>query len=74
VLGVGIRTKYDRYIGEFVIHRHNLDHEDSGMMTNVQIVPNLGAPGNGILLFLEFPGSARPGGNRLSMKYIFHLR
>jgi FtsP/CotA-like multicopper oxidase with cupredoxin domain len=45
---VMIRTKYDRYIGEFVIHCHILDHEDSGMMTNVQIVPNLGAPGNGI--------------------------
>ena len=43
-----IRTRYDRYIGEFVIHCHILDHEDSGMMTNVQIVPNLGAPGNGI--------------------------
>lgn len=45
---VMIRTKYDRYIGEFVIHCHILDHEDSGMMTNVQIVPDLGAPGNGI--------------------------
>ncbi|MGA3349222.1 MAG: multicopper oxidase domain-containing protein [Candidatus Sulfotelmatobacter sp.] len=45
---VMIRTKYDRYIGEFVIHCHILDHEDSGMMTNVQIVPDLGAPGDGI--------------------------
>jgi len=45
---VMIRTKYDRYIGEFVIHCHILDHEDSGMMTNVEIVPDLGAPGNGI--------------------------
>jgi len=45
---VMIRTKYDRYIGEFVIHCHILDHEDSGMMTNIQIVPDLGAPGNGI--------------------------
>ena len=45
---VMIRTKYDRYIGEFVIHCHILDHEDGGMMTNVQIVPDLGAPGNGI--------------------------
>ncbi|HEV2645888.1 MAG TPA: multicopper oxidase domain-containing protein [Acidobacteriaceae bacterium] len=42
------RTKYDRYIGEFVIHCHILDHEDGGMMTNIQIVPDLGAPGNGI--------------------------
>jgi Multicopper oxidase len=38
----------DRYIGEFVIHCHILDHENSGMMTNVRIVPNKGAPGNGI--------------------------
>ena len=45
---VMIRTKYDRYIGEFVIHCHILDHEDSGMMTNIQIVPDLGAPGNGL--------------------------
>jgi hypothetical protein len=43
-----IRTKYDRYIGEFVIHCHILDHEDRGMMTNIQIGPNLSAPGNGI--------------------------
>ncbi|MBB5062213.1 multicopper oxidase family protein [Granulicella mallensis] len=45
---VHIRTTYDRYIGEFVIHCHILDHEDGGMMTNVEIVPDLGAPGNGI--------------------------
>lgn len=45
---VMIRTHYDRYIGEFVIHCHILDHEDGGMMTNVEIVPDLGAPGNGI--------------------------
>jgi FtsP/CotA-like multicopper oxidase with cupredoxin domain len=43
-----VRTRYDRYIGEYVIHCHILDHEDGGMMTNIQIVPNLGAPGNGI--------------------------
>jgi FtsP/CotA-like multicopper oxidase with cupredoxin domain len=43
-----IRTKYDRYIGEFVIHCHILDHEDGGMMTNIQIVPNISALGNGL--------------------------
>jgi L-ascorbate oxidase len=38
------RTRYQRYIGEFVLHCHILDHEDQGMMQNVQIVlPN----GNG---------------------------
>lgn len=45
---VHVRTTYDRYIGEFVIHCHILDHEDSGMMTNIEIVPDLGAPGNGL--------------------------
>jgi FtsP/CotA-like multicopper oxidase with cupredoxin domain len=42
------RTRYDRYIGEFVIHCHILDHEDGGMMTNIQIVPDLEAPGGGL--------------------------
>ncbi len=45
---VKVRTTYDRYIGEFVIHCHILDHEDGGMMTNVEIVPDLGVPGNGL--------------------------
>ncbi len=43
-----VRTHYDRYIGEFVIHCHILDHEDGGMMTNIQIVPDLNAVGGGI--------------------------
>jgi len=35
------RTRYQRYIGEFVLHCHILDHEDKGMMQNVRIsVPN----------------------------------
>lgn len=33
------RTKYERYIGDFVLHCHILDHEDNGMMQNVRIVP-----------------------------------
>jgi FtsP/CotA-like multicopper oxidase with cupredoxin domain len=45
---VHIRTRYDRYIGEYVIHCHILDHEDSGMMLNISIVPDLKAPGGGI--------------------------
>jgi len=32
-----VRTRYERYIGEFVLHCHILDHEDQGMMQNVQI-------------------------------------
>ncbi|MTJ47350.1 multicopper oxidase family protein [Dolichospermum sp. UHCC 0259] len=33
-----IRTRYERYIGDFVLHCHILDHEDQGMMQNVSIV------------------------------------
>ncbi|WP_165772026.1 multicopper oxidase family protein [Niveispirillum lacus] len=35
---ITLRTRYNRYIGEFVLHCHILDHEDQGMMQNVQIV------------------------------------
>lgn len=47
---VHTRTYYDRYIGEFVIHCHILDHEDAGMMLNIKIVPNLSLPGGGMLM------------------------
>lgn len=32
-----MRTKLERYIGDFVLHCHILDHEDMGMMQNVRI-------------------------------------
>ena len=32
-----VRTHYRRYVGEFVLHCHILDHEDQGMMQNVVI-------------------------------------
>lgn len=35
---ITIRTRYSRYIGQYVLHCHILDHEDQGMMQNVQIV------------------------------------
>jgi len=36
-----VRTRYQRYIGEYVLHCHILDHEDKGMMQNVSIeLPN----------------------------------
>ena len=44
---VKIRTTYDRYIGEFVIHCHILDHEDGGMMLNIAIVPDLSPSSRG---------------------------
>lgn len=45
---VHARTYYDRYIGEFVIHCHILDHEDAGMMLNIEIKPNLDLPDGGM--------------------------
>jgi L-ascorbate oxidase len=35
---ITVRTRYQRYIGEFVLHCHILDHEDQGMMQNVAVV------------------------------------
>ena len=35
---VTIRSRYQRYIGRFVLHCHILDHEDQGMMELVEIV------------------------------------
>lgn len=35
---VVMRTHYQDFLGEFVMHCHILDHEDAGMMQNVQIV------------------------------------
>jgi FtsP/CotA-like multicopper oxidase with cupredoxin domain len=36
---ITMRTRYERYIGDFVLHCHILDHEDGGMMQNVRIAP-----------------------------------
>lgn len=35
---VKVRTRYQRYTGDFVLHCHILDHEDEGMMEHVRIV------------------------------------
>ncbi len=35
---IRVRTRYQRYIGEYVLHCHILDHEDQGMMQNVRVV------------------------------------
>ena len=37
VYTVVVRTRYERYIGDFVQHCHILDHEDEGMMENISI-------------------------------------
>jgi FtsP/CotA-like multicopper oxidase with cupredoxin domain len=34
---VVVRTRYRRYIGDFVLHCHILDHEDQGMMHRIRI-------------------------------------
>ncbi|WP_085318001.1 multicopper oxidase family protein [Derxia lacustris] len=45
VYRIRVRTRYERYIGEFVLHCHILDHEDQGMMQNVSIgLPGSAAP------------------------------
>lgn len=40
---VKIRSRYERYIGQFVLHCHILDHEDQGMMEVVEVT----MPGGG---------------------------
>ncbi len=42
---VTFRTRYERYVGDFVLHCHILDHEDQGMMQNVRIALPDGAGG-----------------------------
>ena len=42
---VVLRTRYRRYIGDFVLHCHILDHEDQGMMQNIRISLPDGAGG-----------------------------
>ncbi len=42
---IKVRTRYQRYIGEYVLHCHILDHEDQGMMQNVAIQIPDGAGG-----------------------------
>ncbi|WP_239014713.1 multicopper oxidase family protein [Archangium violaceum] len=42
-----VRTRYERYIGRFVMHCHILDHEDMGMMELQEIVPPDSTGGDG---------------------------
>lgn len=57
---VHMRTRYDRYIGEYVLHCHILDHEDGGMMLNIAIVPDLSAVGGGLGMVMKHNASATP--------------
>lgn len=40
-----VRTRYQRYIGDYVLHCHILDHEDQGMMQIVRVALPDGADG-----------------------------
>lgn len=44
---VETRTRYERYIGEYVLHCHILEHEDQGMMQSVQVVLPRNTSGGG---------------------------
>jgi FtsP/CotA-like multicopper oxidase with cupredoxin domain len=62
---VFMRTRYDRYIGEYVLHCHILDHEDAGMMLNINIVPDISAPGGGLgMPAMRRASAASPADNR----------
>ena len=45
VYTVVVRTRYERYIGDYVQHCHILDHEDQGMMQNISVVLPSGVDG-----------------------------
>lgn len=36
---IRLRTRYERYIGVFMLHCHILEHEDRGMMETLEILP-----------------------------------
>jgi L-ascorbate oxidase len=40
-----VRTRYQRYIGDYVLHCHILDHEDQGMMQRIRVALPDGAGG-----------------------------
>src|SRR3954465_8082267 len=50
---LSIRTRFDDYIGTFVMHCHRLNHEDNGLMMLINVIPAIssyavavpGAPG-----------------------------
>jgi L-ascorbate oxidase len=42
---ITVRTRYQRYIGDYVLHCHILDHEDQGMMQIIRVALPDGAGG-----------------------------
>ena len=56
---VRVLIRFDAYAGLFVMHCHNLEHEDSGMMQNFQVSPiRLGMGHQNNQLSFSFPGQA----------------
>ena len=53
---IKIRTRYERYIGTYVLHCHILDHEDQGMMQNICIELPDGGGGNNCVAQMRVPG------------------
>ncbi len=57
-----MRTRYERYIGDFVLHCHILDHEDQGMMQNIRIAPKGGyLEGNPVPTQVQGEGAPKHG-------------
>ena len=56
---VRVLTRFDTHPGLFVHHCHNLEHEDSGMMQNFQVLPppSLGIQRDGASVSLSWTGS-----------------
>ena len=59
---LAIRTRFDDYIGLFVMHCHRLNHEDNGLMMLINVIPAIssyavavpGAPGKAAEVRVRF--------------------
>ncbi|HEV2507904.1 MAG TPA: multicopper oxidase domain-containing protein [Mesorhizobium sp.] len=61
---ITLRTRYERYIGEYVLHCHILDHEDQGMMQNVAVVlPDQVVGPQGSTMTMQMDGQVPAGGH-----------
>ena len=56
---VRVLTRFDTHSGVFVHHCHNLEHEDSGMMQNFEVLPppTLAVRRDGTSVSLSWPES-----------------
>lgn len=44
---VSVLVRFDAYEGRYLLHCHNLEHEDTGMMLNIQVTPTAGVERDG---------------------------